>query len=176
MITLDQFRESMNEKIDNTGNVRDWPSEDILAYYSIQKGLISNAIKAHDSDKNKLRVIELGAGKTGLVGFAFSAIANDQGFENLEVIVSDGNTKCVEQLNQTIELNPSIKPSTLAKHLIWSKDNDPQPEYGIFRHIFISDCLYFTDFHDDLIYTLQRLSDLETEVWIAAPERGASMQ
>ena len=75
MITLSEFRESLNEKIDNTGNVRDWPSEDILAYYLKKKGLIKDALTAYTDKEEKLRVIELGAGKTGLVGFAFSAYA-----------------------------------------------------------------------------------------------------
>ena len=85
------MKESLTEKIDNTGNVRDWPSEDILAYYAIQKGLALEM-------QTPLRVLELGAGKSGLIGFAFAAIAKHNGFDGLEVIVTDGNTKCVESL------------------------------------------------------------------------------
>jgi len=35
IVTFDQIMESLNSKVDNTGNVRVWPSEDILAYYLI---------------------------------------------------------------------------------------------------------------------------------------------
>jgi hypothetical protein len=41
----------MNEKVDNTGNVRTWPSEEVLAYYLSKK----------DDVKSK-SIIELGAG------------------------------------------------------------------------------------------------------------------
>ena len=91
-------------------------------------------------------------------------------------VITDGNHKCVESLHKTWELNPSIQGMSQVKHLIWSKENDPQSEFGVFKHIFISDCLFFTDFHDDLIFTLQRLADIDAKIWIAAPERGSSMQ
>ena len=44
VITLESFKETLSEKVDNTGNVRDWPSEDILAYYAIKKGLLEDAL------------------------------------------------------------------------------------------------------------------------------------
>ena len=55
-----------------------------------------NTLQAHSESSDTLRVLELGAGKTGLVGFAFSAFAKHQGFERVEVVVTDGNSKCVE--------------------------------------------------------------------------------
>ena len=44
--------------------------------------------------------------------------------------------------------------------------------FGKFDQILIADCLFFENFHIDLVYTLKQLAHAETEVLIAAPERG----
>ena len=70
VITLEQLQASIDNPVDNTGNVREWPSEEILAYYLSQRG-----IDRADSDyTTKFRVIELGAGKSGLVGLAVASL------------------------------------------------------------------------------------------------------
>ena len=104
VITLESFKETLTEKVDNTGNVRDWPSEDILAYYAIKKALINDDL----NQAEQLRILELGAGKTGLIGFALAAIAKSRGKSNLISVITDGNNKCVESLQKTWDLNPEI--------------------------------------------------------------------
>ena len=59
--------------------------------------------------------------------------------------------------------------------MLWNRDHDPEPELGKFDLILISDCLFFEKFQIDLVYTIKQLSHAETEVLIAAPERGDSM-
>ena len=104
VITLESFKETLTEKVDNTGNVRDWPSEDILAYYAIKKALIDDDL----NETEQLRILELGAGKTGLIGFALAAICKSRGKSNLISVITDGNNKCVESLQKTWDLNPEI--------------------------------------------------------------------
>ena len=61
-----------------------WPSEELLAYYLIQEH--ERLIKKGAS------VIELGAGQSGLAGFALSAIRDDLSL----IEITDGNTQCVK--------------------------------------------------------------------------------
>lgn len=60
--------------------------------------------------------------------------------------------------------------------MLWNREQDPEPELGKFDQILISDCLFFEKFQIDLVYTIRQLSHARTEVLIAAPERGDSMQ
>ena len=69
----------MNEKVDNTGNVRTWPSEEVLAYYLSKK----------DDVKSK-SIIELGAGQSGLAGLVYA-----QRYLDSEIVITDGNKDCV---------------------------------------------------------------------------------
>ena len=85
---------SLDSKVDNTGNISNyffkvifvgtWPSEELLAYYLIQehKTLINNGSS----------IIELGAGQSGLAGFALGTIRDDLSL----VEITDGNSQCVK--------------------------------------------------------------------------------
>ena len=55
--------------------------------------------------------MELGAGKTGLIGFALAAIAQSMG-QAIQSVITDGNHKCVESLKKTLELNPQLQEVT----------------------------------------------------------------
>lgn len=77
---LDDFKICNAYDIDNTGLVCAWPSEELLAYYSL-----SNL----DLFRSK-RVIELGSGY-GLAGLLIAAAT-----EALEVVISDGNPQVVD--------------------------------------------------------------------------------
>jgi len=59
-LTLEQFKASLENKVDNTGNVRVWPSEQILAYYLWNNPTLVN---------KRERICELGAGSSGFAGF-----------------------------------------------------------------------------------------------------------
>ena len=58
---------------------------------------------------------------------------------------------------------------------MWNRNEDPEVSFGKFDQILIADCLFFDKFHIDLVYTLRQLAHAETEILIAAPERGQSM-
>ena len=100
VITLEELQASLFSPVDNTGNVREWPSEEILAYYLVQR-----IQGVDDISRLPRRVIELGAGKSGLVGLVSASILKAKGVQDCEVIITDGNEKCVETLNKTLALN-----------------------------------------------------------------------
>jgi len=53
--------------------------------------------------------MELGAGKSGLVGLVSAALLKSKGFENFEVVITDGNDRCVESLLQNVAVNQSMQ-------------------------------------------------------------------
>jgi hypothetical protein len=67
-ITLEQLKATLEDPVDNTGNTRTWPSEELLAYYVIEnlESLVLN-------NERKFSICELGSGMSGLAGFALAA-------------------------------------------------------------------------------------------------------
>jgi Lysine methyltransferase len=61
---------------DNTGNIRIWPSEEVLAFYCVEQ-------RAQFAQK---RVLELAAGMSGLAGLVVAALA-----DATRVMITDGN-------------------------------------------------------------------------------------
>ena len=51
------------------------------------------------------RVIELGAGKSGLIGLVSASLLNRGGVDDFEVVITDGNDRCVESLQHNVALN-----------------------------------------------------------------------
>lgn len=89
-ISLEQLAKTLDEAVDNTGNMKEWPSEQILALYILNNEKLQKEIAAAE------HVSELGAGKSGLVGFLCAKIA-----PQTTVTISDGNTTCVKSKSQS---------------------------------------------------------------------------
>jgi len=97
----------LNKEIDNTGNVRIWPSEEFLAVWCLMQ-------------KEKWRgksVCEFGAGKSGLAGLTLSTLECAE-----SVLITDGNEICEESLRENISLNSSTCKSKVLKWGEESKD------------------------------------------------------
>jgi predicted nicotinamide N-methyase len=146
------------EKVDNTGNLQLWPCEEILTLYCL----------FNDQKFLNKRIIELGAGFSGLCSLAIK-----KNLDIGEIYITDGNSKSVEALERNVALNFGERNDIFCKELLW--DAKANNEYGEFDIVLISDCLFFKNYHNDLVITIKRLLKKEGECIIIAPPRGDSM-
>jgi calmodulin-lysine N-methyltransferase len=160
--------------VDNTGNVCVWTTEAMLLYV-----LLTN-IQLRDTLQGR-RVLELGGGSTGLCGLGLSASK-----VCASVVITDGHPDCVANqriCRQICVQRGSIDPTScpIESHLLkWQKDDPSQQlqpliateKFGI---IIASDCLFFKDFHDDMIWVLQRALDEDGVCYLLQPRRGDTL-
>lgn len=82
-VTMQELRGAQESGVDNTGNVCVWPSEQVLAYYCCHHLLLNNRLAVDlpvlSAAGPSFRVLELGAGMTGLAGQAMSLWCNQVG-------------------------------------------------------------------------------------------------
>eukprot|EP00605_Chrysophyceae_sp_TOSAG23-4_P002553 GSChrysophyteH1.ASY1.ANO1.2818.1 assembled CDS len=157
--------------IDNTGNIRVWVAETLLLHTLTvtTPGLLTGS-----------RVLELGGGMTGLcgIGLALSPSAP------ASVTITDGHPDSVRNQRVCISMQgPQPAGSLQAKQLRWSigdKHGDlaaiTQDGSLKFDTILAADCLFFREFHDDLIWTLIHALQPSGVVLLLQPRRGSSMQ
>lgn len=161
-VDLNDFEVCNQYDIDNTGLVCQWPSEDVLAYYSMSR---------LDFFRNK-RVIELGSGY-GLAGFVIAMVT-----EALEVVISDGNPQVVDYIQHNINSNSAALGSTKVKSMILHWDQHEVSDiYGTFDIIVASDCTFFKKFHKGLARTIRCLLKEHgpSEAILFSPKRGDSL-
>ncbi|KHN85565.1 Calmodulin-lysine N-methyltransferase [Toxocara canis] len=141
---------------DNTGNVRLWPSEECLAEY-----LLLNEEICRDK-----RVLELGAGMTGLAGLmALTAGAKT-------IYLTDGNERSVENLQMIVEKN-SLNLGVKCAILEWAGERLSEK----FDLVICADCLFFTNSHEALLGCIHaHLVDGGTAYLMAPSRRGTAMQ
>ncbi|CAN0240657.1 unnamed protein product [Ectocarpus sp. 12 AP-2014] len=113
-----------------------------------------------------MRVLELGAGMSGLAGLGVAACS-----DAAEVVITDGNPDALRNLEECVELNAKEgvfgDTRVAARRLVWdsldrngdraallSRSSSEVGGSGRFDLIIASDCLFFKDFHDDLISTI----------------------
>ncbi|GMF51661.1 unnamed protein product [Phytophthora fragariaefolia] len=154
----------VNQGVDNTGNIRTWPSEQILLSYLLQSGVCSR-VQRRDVGGELLPIAccELGSGMAGLASLGLLArppVALQR------VVVTDGNPQSVKNLQLCVEENRKQRvfpahgqdPAVTAELLRWDRDvalrEDLQHQFDL---VFASDCLFFEEFHEDLAHTIKRL-------------------
>jgi len=86
---LKEVSRDRSEKIDSTGNLL-WPAEELLALAILKADVLI-------PKKQSLRILELGAGFSGLAGIVMGvvALASKQA-DSVHVCLTDGNETCAE--------------------------------------------------------------------------------
>jgi len=187
------FSNVIHDGIDNTGNVRVWEAEQALLFYLSHEMTTSSQFL--QSFRNK-RVLELGGGMTGLCALGLANLCNALGVENVHFTVTDGHPDCVSNQRVCVEMNATmdlrleraVRPlqSVITSHLLrWSigdKHGDLaqikqlRPEATMFDVIVAADCLFFRDFHEDLLWVLDNSLSVNGVVYLLQPSRGGSME
>ncbi|KAL8532080.1 hypothetical protein ACS0TY_008624 [Phlomoides rotata] len=162
-VDLNDFEVCKRYDIDNTGLVCQWPSEEVLAYYSM----------SHlDSFRSK-KVIELGSGY-GLAGLVIAMAT-----EALEVVISDGNPQVVDYIQRNVDTNSAAFGSTKVKSMILHWDQHELSDIsGTFDIIVASDCsTFFKKFHKGLARTIRCLLKEHgpSQAILFSPKRGDSL-
>jgi len=139
----------------NTGNICIWSSEECLALYIIKH-------KAMFAGK---KVLELGGGQTCLAGLTAASVGGS------EVVLTDGNSDSVENLQQIISRNQDLSLS--AKQYSWSENRTDGWE-GQFDILLCADCLFFQEGREDLANEMYRLLKPGGFALVIAPERSGT--
>ncbi len=149
----------------NTGNVCLWPSEEVLAYYCLK----------HAEMFRGAAVCELGCGMTGLAGLMLATTQQPS-----QVLLTDGNCKSVENVNEIIRENYCKFGHTTAsaETLVWDKafTRSASPHHSKFDYVICADCLFFEEVHQELVQVMLKLLKPSGTVLILAPRRSGTME
>ncbi|KAM7252237.1 hypothetical protein ACFE04_024120 [Oxalis oulophora] len=160
---LNDFEICNRYRIDNTGLVCSWPSEDVLAFFCLSNPHMFRG----------KRVVELGSGY-GLAGLVVATAT-----EALEVVISDGNPQVVDYIQHNIEANSKLFGDTSVKSMMlhWNQAQISNVS-NTFDIIIASDCTFFDDFHKDLARVTKVLlrNVGPSEAIFLSPRRGDSLE
>ncbi|KAF8406594.1 hypothetical protein HHK36_008682 [Tetracentron sinense] len=196
-VDLSDFEISNRYNVDNTGIVCQWPSEDVLAYFSL----------SHPDLFRSKRILELGSGY-GLAGLVIAAST-----DALEVVISDGNPQVVDlvmpwlrlaaleleqweekthfhtlwgalyetpllDIQRNINANSGAFGNTKVKSMTlhWNQEEITNIS-NTFDVIVASDCTFFKEFHKGLVRTVKSLlkPSQASEAIFFSPKRGNSL-
>lgn len=167
-VTLEDMRESFATGVDNTGNVCLWPAEEVMAHYVLSR-------KEQFEKKN---ICELGSG-VGLAGLAMARVVKAN-----SLLLTDGNAQVVKTLETALQYNKSALAGGLAasevatRTLVWDRNltSLEVPRAGTFDYVVAADCLFFKDFHIDLVHTIKTLLSQSGTCLLFAPLRGTTLE
>ncbi|OWZ16677.1 hypothetical protein PHMEG_0009500 [Phytophthora megakarya] len=174
----------VNQGVDNTGNIRTWPSEQILLSYILSSGVCSH-VQRQDESKNLLPIAccELGSGMAGLASLGLLACGP---VDLQRVVVTDGNPLSVKNLQLCIEENKTqlvfptrVQATEVTVELLrWDRNATTRADLlHQFDLVFASDCLFFEEFHEDLACTIKSLLRRGSgRCLLMQPSRNGSME
>lgn len=173
----------VNEGVDNTGNVRTWPSEQLLLSFLLKNDVCQRLYQSQGGAA-PLNCCELGSGMAGLASLGLLA-HNPVPFGRFDV--TDGNPLSVQNLKICVDENAAL--GTFAKSvstttrvnvslLRWNRNaHFAAAERHQFDLLLASDCLFFEEFHVDLACTVkQLLKPGSGRCFMLQPSRNGSME
>jgi len=171
----------VNRGVDNTGNIRTWPSEQILLAYVLSSSICAQAQRQNAAGEAfPITCCELGSGMAGLASLGLLACAP---VELQRVVVTDGNQLSVKNLQLCVQENQLQQVFPAGTHvsaelLRWDRDaslrEDLQQQFDL---VFASDCLFFEEFHEDLACTIKGLLRRGSgRCLLLQPSRNGSME
>ncbi|KAK7575811.1 hypothetical protein V9T40_012097 [Parthenolecanium corni] len=141
----------------NTGNVRVWPSEEVLAYLALKN-------EPFFAGKS---VLEVGGGMSCLAGVLLAQHADCQ-----SVQLTDGHPNAVQNVARIVEAN-APNCAVGCEVLVWSEYRQHRRTYDV---ILAADCLFFDDSRADLLLLVEAVLRPTGVVLMVAPRRGQSLQ
>lgn len=180
---LELCSHGLNQGVDNTGNIRTWPSEQVLLSYLLKHKVLQHTTKNDRSTTGSgINCCELGSGMAGLVSLGLIAHAP---VPIARFLITDGNPLAVQNVRRCVEANKAH--GTLARSrsaqvdvdlLRWDRnvrfDASLAHQFDV---IVASDCLFFEDFHVDLVHTIHQLLCVNSgKCFMLQPSRNDSME
>lgn len=183
-ISLDDIKRAQVDKVDSTGAVCMWVSEEVMAYW-----ILTSYDRLIPANRHTTTVLELGAG-FGIAGFAlwqYHHMFKENRGQMLNVILSDGNKGVVDALQHNVnhfnEYNPGLKDHgesgrITARQMLWQNETQYSDIVGAVDVALGADCLFFEDFHKDLITLLYKVLNrcVDSRAIMFAPRRGGSLE
>lgn len=172
----------VNEGVDNTGNVRTWPSEQLLLSFLLKNGVCQRLYESRGDDGSPLNCCELGSGMAGLASLGLLA-HGPVPFGRFDI--TDGNPLSVQNLKICVDENavlgtfPKSPTTSVNVNLLrWNRNATfAADELHQFDVLFASDCLFFEEFHIDLTYTVKQLLKPKSgRCFMLQPSRNGSME
>ena len=195
------FSHKVHHGVDNTGNIRTWPAEQVLLAYMLKNSVVASVVRnTNSNDENEgdeeeggiVRCCELGAGMAGLAGLGLALHHQQAAAEpSISMLITDGNPLSVR--NVALSLQENVAQGVLRPHasssssssslhiqvelLRWDRAYKPPADRAQqFDLLFASDCLFFEAFHVDLAHTIQCLLRPATgKCLLLQPQRGGSL-
>ena len=148
----------------NTGNVCVWPAEEVLAYYCLE----------HRELFKGSTVCELGCGMTGLAGLMLACTHAPS-----HVLLTDGNKSSVQNVKEILHANKERFGDTniSCDVLLWDSSSLKEDWLEKFDYVICADCLFFEDFHHELVLVIRKLLKPNGgTALIFAPRRGNTLE
>ncbi|VDO21244.1 unnamed protein product, partial [Brugia timori] len=123
-----------------------------------------NTLAGFNNIRNKT-VLELGCGMIGLSGLTSAVLGAT------EVVLTDGNEKSVENIQQIIETN-KLNSHVTCFVLHWNAAISKKQ----FDAILCADCLFFTEEHSTLLNCISRHLKPGGIAYVMAPDRGGTVR
>ena len=149
---------------DNTGNICVWPSEEVLAYYCLERRSMFQGAA----------VCEIGCGMTGLAGLMLACTQTPS-----YMLLTDGNDASVENVKANVLANALQfgKTSVSAEVLLWSSIAIEDSHRERFDYVICADCLFFEEMHSKLALVIHRLlKPGSSKALLFAPRRGITLK
>lgn len=134
---------------DNSGNVRLWPCEEVLAYL-IRFGFLRQHL-------NGTRICEIGAGMTALAGLVILSMSNNSIISIPEIYLTDGNERSIDNVHHLVQKNFPLQTNCTVRRLRWQVSDDYVDIRSRFDTIIGADCLFVRRDHRHLLHTIDSL-------------------